>query len=179
MTQKLSFQMITEMKEFAGFTAAEQRYVRRSLDVANQSAAAAAEQWARNPAEAAGIRAQSKLYRTLLQVTRAAIPEDDGFDAAAELIGPLVTLSAFDLGEAKLTSFAAYRFLYERLLGGSIRPWLASAFLAAAALPYLHPSTRKRLLASVTAGDAAAPGWSSRDAAFTPQWVDKVPVTVS
>ena len=178
MAQQHAFQMILEMKEFASFTAAEQRYIRRSLDAAAKGIDAA-ERWSRDPAEASSIRAQARLYRTLLPVIRAGVPDDIAVDAIADSIGPLITLSAFDLGEMKLASFKAYRFLYERLLGGAVRPWLASAFLAAAALPSLHPSLRKVLLASITAGDAAAPGWSSRNATFHPEWVEKVPVTVS
>ena len=38
MAQKQSFQMISEMMEFATFSAAEQRYIRRSLDVAERGA---------------------------------------------------------------------------------------------------------------------------------------------
>jgi len=83
------------------------------------------------------------------------------------------------LAQAKLSSFSAFRFLYERLLGAAVRPWLPSAFMAAAALPALHPSDRKALLGSISATDAAAPGWSIRPAVFTPEWVDKIPVTVS
>jgi hypothetical protein len=177
MSQKIAFQMIEEMKEFATFTAAEQRYIRRSLDVAEPDVDAAG-RWSRNAGEAASIEAQARLYRTVLQVMRATIPDDIAFDSAAEFIGSLMTITAFDLGQGRLESFAAYRFLYERLLGGAVRPWLPSAFLAAAALPSIHPSTRKNLLGSVAASDIAAAGWSSRDSAFTPEWVEKVPVTV-
>jgi hypothetical protein len=178
MAQQHSFQMIAEMKEFATFTPAEQRYIRRSLEVARDGASAA-ERWARSTDEAASIQAQAKLYRTLVQAIRVAIPDDIGLDSAAELIGPLITVTAFDLGEGKLTRFAAYRYLYERLFGGGVRPWLASAYVAAAALPYLHPQLRKTLLGAITAGEAASLGWSSRDPAFTPEWVEKVPVVVS
>ena len=91
----------------------------------------------------------------------------------------LINLASFDLAQGKLSSFSACRFLYERLLGAAVRPWLPSAFLAAAGLPGVHPSERKALLGSISAADAAAPGWSIREAVFTPEWVDKVPVTVS
>lgn len=177
MSQKHSFQMIAEMKEFAGFGAAEQRYIRRSLEVAAKGREAA-DSWSRNATEAESIRAQARLYRALVAAIRVSIPDDIGIDAATELLGPLIALTAFDLGEAKLGSFAAYRFLYERLLGGAVRPWLPSAFVAAAALPSLHPSRRKALLGSITGADAAPAGWSIRDSAFTPEWVEKVPVTV-
>jgi len=178
MAQKHAFQMIAEMKEFAGFSGAEQRYIRRSLDVAALGIGAA-QRWARHDDEETGINTQARLYRTLLPLIRASIPDDLAVDAAAEVMTPLITLSASDLAEGRLSSFAAYRFLYERLLGPGARPWLPSAFLAAAALPTLHPSLRKSLLGSITAGDVTAAGWSIHEPAFTPEWVEKVPVTVS
>ena len=177
MAQKHSFQMITEMKEFSTFDPAEQRYIRRSLEVCTKGIDAA-ERWARNAGEAKSIQAQARLYRTLLVVIGTSIPDDIAIDATTEFIGPLVTLAAFDLGEGKLSSFAAFRFLYERLLGGMIRPWLPSAFLGAAALPGLHPSHRKSLLRSIATADVAPAGWSIRDSVFVPKWIDKVPVTV-
>jgi len=178
MAQKQSFQMISEMKEFATYDGAEQRYIRRSLDVASQGIDAA-ERWARHGGEQASIQAQAKLYRGMLSAMRDLIPDDIAIDEASVFTAQLIMLSAFDLGEGKLASFSAYRFLYERLLGGAVRPWLPSAFLGAAALPHVNPSLRKVLLRSITEGDVLAAGWSIRDAAFTPEWVEKVPVTVS
>jgi hypothetical protein len=89
MAQNQATQMISEMKKFAGFSAAEQRFICRSLDVAARGA--------------------------------------DG----------------------------------------------------AAALPYLHPDRRRVLLASLTAEEAAAFGWSNSDPAFTPEWIDDVEIVVS
>ena len=178
MAQKLAFMMVAEMKEFATFTAAEQRYIRRSLEVA-ASGIAAADRWCRNAGEADSITAQARLYRTLVQAVRLSIPDDIDTDAAVDLMLPLMNLAAFDLSQRKLSSFSAFRFLYERLLGAKVRPWLPSAFLAASALPGLHPSDRKALLASVGESDAVAHGWSIRECVFTPEWVDKVPVAVS
>lgn len=178
MAQTHSFQMIAELKEFASFSAAEQRYIRRSIDVARVGVDAE-ECWSRNGVETASIRAQARLYRTLIPAIRSAVPDDIALDAVTEFVSSLITLSAFDLGEGKLSSFAAFRFLYERLLGSPVRPWLPSAFVGAAALPCLHPSLRKALLASITAEEAAANGWSNRDTAFSPEWVEKVPATVS
>jgi hypothetical protein len=89
-------------------------------------------------------------------------------------MAPLVTMSAFDLGQDRLQSFGAYRFLYERLLGAGARPWLPGAFCAAAALPHLHPERRRVLLQSISEAAATAPGWSTREPAFFPEWVDKI-----
>lgn len=178
MAHKNAFQMIIELKEFAGFSGAEQRYIRRSLEVA-AIGIGAARRWARHDEEETSINLQARLYRALLPLVRASIPDDLALDAAAEAMTPLLTLSASDLANGRLGSFAAYRFLYERLLGSGIRPWLPSAFLAAAALPSLHPLLRKSLLGSITACDVTAAGCSIHEPAFTPEWIEKVPVTVS
>jgi hypothetical protein len=178
MARKHAFQMIAEMKEFACLSAAEQRYIRRSLEVAAVGIGAA-QRWARHDGEETSINTQARLYRILLPLIRASIPDNLAVNGAAELMTPLITLSALDLAEEKLASFAAYRFLYERLLGSGARPWLPSAFLAAASLPSLHPKLREALLSSISAADLTAAGWSIHEPVFTPEWVEKVPVTVS
>ena len=178
MARNKATQMIDEMKEFATFSLPEQRYISRSLDVAARGAEAIG-RWSRGPAETANIKAQDKLYRTLLQVIRNSVPDDIDIQSMGEIIGQLTTISAFDLSGGNIARFAAYRFLYERLLGPPVRPWLPSAFVGAAALPYLHPDLRKALLASLTAGDAAAPGWSNVHPTFIPEWVEEPEITVS
>ena len=77
-----------------------------------------------------------------------------------------------------MPDFAAYRFLYERLIGAAVRPWLPGAFCAAAALPHLHPERRRALLQSISEAAATAPGWSNREPVFFPEWVEKVDTTV-
>jgi hypothetical protein len=176
MAQDQSFRIFSEMQEFATFTAAEQRYIRRSLDVGlNRRHAVSC--WARDPNEAARIECQSQRYR-MLDLIRACVPDDNGLEKTESFIGPLITLSASDFEEGKITSFAAYRFLYERLIGPAVRPWLASAFCASAALPYLHPDQRKVLLQSIKNYEATAPGWSNRESVFFPEWIEKVPESV-
>lgn len=162
-----------EMKEFAGFPAAAQRYIRRSLDV-GLDREDALRLWSRDLVEAASIKAQRRLYGRL-DVIRRRIPDDSGLDRLDGFMAPLVTLTAFDLGQDRLNGFGSYRFLYERLLGGAVRPWLPSAFCAAAALPHLHPQRRRTLLQSISETAATAPGWSNRDPCFFPEWVEKVP----
>lgn len=166
---------LAEMKEFAGFSAATQRYIRRSLDI-GLDREDALERWSRDVVEAASIRAQSRLYDRLPDI-RAMIPDDSGLELVEQFLGPLVTISAFDLGQGRLTSFASYRFLYERLIGAQIRPWLPGAFCAAAALPNLHPELRRQLLQSISEAAATASGWSNRQPSFFPHWVEKVDST--
>jgi hypothetical protein len=168
---------LVEMKEFASFPSGTQRYIRRALDIGLERDDAI-KLWSRDVVEAASIKAQAKMYERLEHL-RDLVPDDSGLDAVEPFMTPLVTLSAFDLGQGRLDTFSAYRFLYERLIGPSVRPWLPSAFCAAAALPHLHPDKRRKLLQSISEAAATAPGWSSRAPAFYPQWVDKVEVVKS
>lgn len=168
---------LAEIKEFATFPAATQRYIRRSLDIA-LARQDALDRWSRDVVEAASIRAQTRVYGRL-DTIREIIPDDSGLDAIEPFMAPLVTVSAFDLGQDRLGTFGSYRFLYERLLGASVRPWLPGAFCAAAALPHLHPERRRKLLQSISEAAATAAGWSAREPSFFPEWVDKVDASLA
>ncbi|WCT72405.1 hypothetical protein PQ455_12240 [Sphingomonas naphthae] len=168
---------LSEMKEFAGFPAGTQRYIRRSLDIGLDRKDALA-CWSRDVIESASIKAQARIYGRLDHIRRR-VPDDSGLDSVEPFFAPLVTVSAFDLGQDRLSSFASYRFLYERLIGASVRPWLPGAFCAAAALPHLHPEKRRGLLQSISEAAATAPGWSNREPCFYPEWVEKVDVTLA
>ena len=167
---------LAELKEFATFPSSTQRYIRRSLDIGLGRSDAMA-RWSRDVVEAASIKAQARIYCRLDHL-RDCVPDDSGLDQVEPFFAPLVTISAFDLGQGRITSFAAYRFLYERLIGGSVRPWLPGAFCAAAALPHLHPDKRRALLQSISEAAATAPGWSNRSPCFYPEWVDKIEATL-
>jgi hypothetical protein len=163
---------LAEIKEFASFSAATQRYIRRSLDVAFDRKDAIA-LWSRDAVEAASIKAQHAFYDKLPEI-RALIPDSSSIEDAEIFLAPLVTVSAFDLGQGRIDGFAAYRFLYERLVAAEARPWLPAAFCAAASMPHLQPERRKALLQSISEAAATAPGWSKRAPSFYPEWVEKV-----
>lgn len=163
---------LAEIREFASFPAATQRYIRRSLDIGLHRRDAMV-LWSRDVVEEASIRAQARIYDRLDEV-KALVPDDSGLDQVEPFLAPLVTISAFDLGQDRLQSFSAYRFLYERLIGAAARPWLPGAFCAAASLPHLHPERRRVLLQSISEAAATAPGWSNREPSFYPEWVEKV-----
>ncbi len=165
---------LQEMKEFAAFSKGTQRYIRRALDIGLQRRDAA-KRWSRDVGEAASIRAQVRVYSRLDHI-RDCVPDDSGLDEMEPMMGPLIAMTAFDLGQERLPDFASYRFLYERLIGAAVRPWLPGAFCAAAALPHLHPEKRRVLLQSISEAAATAPGWSSREPTFFPEWVEKVDV---
>ena len=162
---------INELREFASFSPCEQRYIKRSLDI-GLGRQDAFKLWARDADEIASIRSQYVAYQDL-KALRGTFPEECGFDGLDGFMGKLVRLTAFDLAQERIECFSAYRFLYERLLGASVRPWLPSAFCAAAALPQIRPDRRKQLLHSISEAAATAPGWSSREPCFYPEWVEK------
>ena len=164
-------QILRELQEFATFPAATQDYIRRALEVRSGCPAV------RSP-QAGGEDAQSSAARIAfydrLDEIAAAIPADDDLAAVTGLMRWLVPLTAFDIAHNALGSFAAYRFLYERLLGAAVRPWLLGAFCTAAALPQLHPAHRLQLLRSIDETSAGPRGWSIREPAFYPQAVEEI-----
>lgn len=162
---------INEMREFASFAPCEQRYIKRSLDI-GLGRQDAFKLWARNEGENAAIRSQYVAYQEL-KALRASIPADSSLSRVEGFIGKLTRVAAFDLAQEKIASFSAFRFLYERLLGAEARPWLPSAFCAAAALPQIQPERRKMLLQSLSEAAATAPGWSDRAPCFYPEYVER------
>lgn len=162
---------IAEMREFAGFTPAEQRYIRRSLDI-GLGRCDAFKMWARNAGENAAIRSQYVAYQELKPL-RQGVPTELGFDQIEGFVGKLTRVAAFDLAQERIESFSAFRFLYERLIGAEARPWLPSAFCAAAALPQIRPERRKMLLQSLSEAAATAPGWSDRPPSFYPEYIER------
>lgn len=162
---------IAELREFASFSPSEQRYIKRSLDI-GLGRQDAFKLWARDAQEVASIRSQYVAYQEL-KALRNEIPEETGFDGLEPFLGKLVRISAFDLAQERIEGFSAFRFLYERLLGPEVRPWLPSAFCAAAALPQIRPDRRKGLLQSISEAAATAPGWSTRAPSFYPEWIEK------
>ena len=161
---------INEMREFASFEAGEQRYIKRALDI-GLGRQDAFKLWARDEDENTEIRRQYIAYQEL-KALRGAIPQDDALEPVTAFVGRLMRIAAFDLGQEKLTSFSAFRFLYERLLGADVRPWLPSVFCSAAALPQIRPDQRKVLLQSLSEAAATAPGWSTREPNFYPEYVE-------
>lgn len=159
--------ILDEIQEFGCFAYETQRYMCRSLHVAFRPAQTAVE-WARDEAEANTIGAQERLYKTL-PLIRSSVPRRDGFVDANSFLFPLIGVTAFDLSGRCIHSFAEYRFLYERLIGAAARPWLASVFAAASALPCLGAEERRALLESI--GGAFTANWSATDPTFFPDFL--------
>jgi hypothetical protein len=155
---------LAELTEFARFTWEEQRYIERALDLA------LGEPDLRDGLgeHLATLRERHAAYREL-RALRFAIPQPGCPSALDGFMGMLLRATAQDLVRGSLASFGAYRFLYERLMGAAIRPWLPAAFCGAAALPQIHPDRRKALLSTLTEAAATAPAWSHAEPTFLPR----------
>ncbi len=162
---------IAELREFASFSPGEQRYIKRSLDV-GLGRQDAFKRWSRTSGETASIRSQYLVYQEL-KALRELTPSDLDFASLESFMGKLLRVTAFDIAQDRIDGFSAYRFLYERLLGAEVRPFLPSAFCAAAALPQIRPDRRKHLLQTLSEAAATASGWSSREPSFYPEWVEQ------
>ncbi len=164
--------LVKEMEEFAGFSKRDQYYIRRSLDnYFNQKASL------RDLADLYAIdiqflSEQRKLYNKNLPNIQNNTPYEGDLHSLKGFIEPLVIVSTFDLSQECLSCFSGYRFLYERLLGPDVRPWLPSTFCAAASMPTIPPASRKSLLQSISEAAVTAPGWSQRVPKFIPTYVD-------
>jgi hypothetical protein len=157
---------IAELREFASFSEDEQLFIERGLDI-GLGRADGVKRWGSRTA----TRGQVAAYRELRSL-RTSIPCESTLEDIEAFMGPLTRITAQDLVQEQLSSFSAYRFLYERLLGAKARPWLPSAFCGAAALPQVRPARRKMLLQSLSEAAATAPGWSEREPCFYPEKVE-------
>jgi hypothetical protein len=158
---------IAEMREYAGFTGAERDFIARSLDIA-LGRGDAFKAWCRSPGDSAAIRGQYLAYLELRNLRRS-LPGTGGFDGLAGFMGTLIRVAAQDLAQEQISSFSAFRFLYERLLGASARPFLPAAFCGAAALPQIRPDVRRELLQSLSETAATARGWATSEPGFFPE----------
>jgi hypothetical protein len=162
---------IAELREFAGFSEGEQRFIERSLDIGLGRGDAFKAWGIKGRGKDAAIRSQYLAYREL-KALRDAVPCETTMEGLEAFMGPLMRVTAQDLAMDQIESFSAYRFLYERLLGAKARPWLPAAFCAAAALTQIRPGRRKVQLQSLSEAAATAPGWSDREPCFYPEKVE-------
>lgn len=169
-TTRTASVIVAELREFAGFEAAEQRYISRALDIGLHRRDAF-KTWMREDGDSLSLRRHYIAYQGLKDL-RGHIPDAGTLAGSEDFFARLVSLVAFDLGQEAIDSFSALRFLYERLLGAEVRPWLPAAFCAAAALPQIRCDRRKTLLQSLSEAAATAPGWSTREPRFMPDFAE-------
>lgn len=168
---------IAEMKEFGSFTKKAQRYIRQSLDVAFKRGDPVLT-WGRNDVERMNIQTQIHNYNLLLGRIRLRLQRSGKVEIGQveHVMGPLVAIATFDLSMGCIPHFGVFRFLYERLFGAEVRPWLPAVYVAAAAIPVVEGSIRIAHLRSISevACRAEPDEWSKDDPEFMPEWVDKV-----
>ena len=141
-----------ERAEFAQFRSLVQIYIVRALDLGlprNHPM----ERWHEGgPVGMAMLLARADAYRHLgvlreeLQDCKQVGPDFRYWDAIRKAV-------RFDVQHEEMGDIAAFRFLYERLLGPPIRPWITSLYLAAVTEPDSTSEWKERCLASVTAAD--------------------------
>jgi hypothetical protein len=80
---------------------------------------------------------------------------------------PLIIAGVFSMQFGRCSTEASFRFLFERMFGGSIRPFIPSIFAACA----LHPSVRgvrsDEIDLAIFERDS---GWGTHDCLFRPRW---------
>lgn len=161
-------QFVAEATEYSELSPKAQRYIARSLEVA-QTGLKCAKQWARGVGESSSIMVQVSLYMRLPEA-RNKIPKSNAFWELSDFFGYALPCAAFDVSEGRLDGFAAFKFLYERLLGARARPWLASLYAAAVALPNFRPSdfytTDGGWNCEIDSRD-----WDTTEPQFMPEWV--------
>jgi hypothetical protein len=163
---------IAQVREFASFTPREQQYILRSLDIA-QNNEKIFFHWERDVKEGISVQEQIEDY-AIVNGLRRIMPQEYDESMIESFMGPLIKLTVSDLARDYIDSFCAYRFLYERLLGALVRPWLPSTFCAAAAVPDLRPDRRKKLLQSISEASATASSWSKWEPFFIPKRVNNI-----
>jgi hypothetical protein len=82
--------------------------------------------------------------------------------------GLLHRYAMFDVKYDEMSDFKAFVFLYERLLGPAVRPWLLSIYLAAAGSPLITEEGREQRLSRLTAYDVAHDFVSSPEPEYFP-----------
>lgn len=104
--------------------------------------------WSRSPGETEEIVRQAELYRRL-RASLETLSAKAALPTCGEPFERLVDAAAFDLDVGHIGSFAAFRFLYERLLPEGLHVSLCAVFAAAAAQPHRGPGEREALLLSL------------------------------
>lgn len=172
MTEINSAPYFGELREFSGFSAKSQRYIRTSLDIfRDYTFKELSDRWARTVDERVELQMRIRVYEDI-PALKDSIPKTDNLPAVTAYYGPLLLIATYDLANMKLSCFGSFRFLYERMLSAQIRPLLPSVYVAAAAMPTIEPMFRKVLLQSISEAAATAPGWSPREPVFFPEWIE-------
>lgn len=155
-----------ERAEFATFSREEQLHIIRAIKMADSFSNAASTM-------AAGIAAMqlkdssrlgaalvtikagdlAQAYVAALGTIKRGIPRDGEATANATFLRDLIWLTLRELEQGLIERYPPYRFLYERLVGREILPFLPPAFLASVSLPRWDRDWSQGAIASVEPQD--------------------------
>lgn len=155
-----------ERAEFTTFSREEQLHIIRAIKMADSTTNAASEL----AAGIAALRNQDSTRKGALLITllagdlaqayvaslpaiKKAIPCNGEATANATFLKDLIWLTLRELEQGLIERYPPYRFLYLRLFGREILPFLPSAFLAATALPRWDRDWARYAIASVELED--------------------------
>jgi hypothetical protein len=168
---RVSEAMEEQQAEYASFTVLERLHILRALHIAEADRAALPQfsipiAAARHP-DVQRMWANFETLRVgdLMTVyrpegadwIRSAIPHDGEASACATLLEKLIFVTIKELNVGILERFGPYRFLYERIIGPEIHPYLPPAFLAAVSLPRWPLDWRVLAAQSVEQWDDCSP----------------------
>jgi hypothetical protein len=162
---------IKEMREFATFSPKAQRYIKRALDVANYNKDTY-KRWCRDEEEELSIEIHFSVYK-MIDTVIDLIPDntDTQFEVTTDFFGNLTCVAIFDISQYGIDSFDSFRFLYERLFGSKVHPYLPAVFVAAATLPVHIVDKRIYLLQSLPIEVVQTTRWSETEPLFFPTWI--------
>lgn len=160
--------MIDEMRLFAAFPAATRRYIVRSLDFGLPRGDPMT-RWVGGFFDMGPLMARADRYAAVPETRRALA----GAKALERWMPEFVVLQRcadFDLQWDEVGDFSAFGFLYERLFGPAVRPWLTGVFAAAVASPGVVREAGSAALVSLTMFDG--PDWNidAPPPRFLPEW---------
>lgn len=148
------FSIVDEMAQFASFPEATRRYICEALEIGFTGVSNKPVVGDRLSAIASRL-ARMDVYHSMPFVRECISNKNYNLETWSKEFGLLHRYAQFDVQYAEMSDFKAFVFLYERLLGSAIRPWLLSIYLAAAASPRITEEAREQLLSGITAFDVA------------------------
>lgn len=160
--------IIDEMRLFAAFSTDTRRYIVRALDF-GLPRGEPMKRWAGSFFDIGPLLARADLYAAIPDVRRL-LTGGLALERSAPAFIVIQRCADFDLSWNEMADFASFGFLYERLFGPGVRPWLTSVFTAAATSPNIVQEAGSAMLRTVTMFDG--PEWNSGEPAprFMPEW---------
>lgn len=145
-----------EKHRFLEFTPATRRYIVRALDF-GLTRGDPTKRWTRDFCDLPIVLVTSNIYGCVAPV-REFLAKGGQLERWTTELAALQRVADFDLQYDEMVEFEAFGFLYERLFGPKVRPWVTSLFCGAATSPKVCWDHGVAALRSLTLN--AGPGWN-------------------